>query len=62
MPEYYSFAELKKKNIFLRNAYSTDPMEEGSEGTFSSLVWLSIIITTNHSNNEPHSPRVMKIK
>ena len=48
--------------FFLKNAYSTDPTEETSERTFSSLVWFSTMIITNDSNNEPHSPQVIKIK
>lgn len=45
MPERYSFGSFFF--FFLRNAYPTDPAEEASERTFSSLVWFSIIIITN---------------
>lgn len=43
MPKRYSFVTF----FFLRNAYPTDPAEEASERTFSSLVWFSTIIITN---------------
>lgn len=69
--KYYSFVEWFSVFLtfffsffffFIINAYTTDPAVEASERTFSSLVWFSRIITTNYSNNEPHSPRVIKIK
>ena len=62
MPEHYSSIDFFKTFFFLKNAYSTDPTEETSERTFSSLVWFSTMIITNDSNNEPHSPQVIKIK
>lgn len=52
VPEDYSFVDFCL--IFLKNAYTTVSVEEGSERTFSSLVRFSIIIITNNGSNEPY--------
>lgn len=45
-------------DIFLKY-YTTDTAEEASGRRFLSMVWFSAVITTNHSSNEPHSPRAI---